>query len=121
MVGALRNFAATTRSYFVVATVFGLIVAVFDVVALLIIGIPLALVWGVLSFITNYIPNVGFVLGLIPPALPGFLDGGWQVALWEIGRASGGERGEGRPAAAARRAGRARRPGCARGCDGAGR
>jgi AI-2 transport protein TqsA len=84
VVEALRNFASATRSYFVVATIFGLIVAVIDVVALLIMGIPLALVWGVLSFITNYIPNVGFVLGVIPPALLAYFQGGWQLALWVI-------------------------------------
>lgn len=81
IVQALRNFASATRSYFVVATIFGLIVAVIDVVALLIMGIPLALVWGVLSFITNYIPNIGFVLGLVPPALLAYFQGGWQLAL----------------------------------------
>jgi AI-2 transport protein TqsA len=84
VVAALRKFASATRSYFVVATTFGLIVAVIDVVALLIIGIPLALVWGVLAFITNFIPNVGFVLGVIPPALLAYLQGGWQLALWVI-------------------------------------
>lgn len=84
VVEALLKFSSSTRSYFVVATIFGLIVAVFDVVALLFMGIPLALVWGVLSFITNYIPNVGFVLGLIPPALLGFFEGGWQLSLWVI-------------------------------------
>lgn len=81
---ALRDFAGSTRSYFVVSSVFGLIVAVFDVVALLALGIPLAFVWGVLSFITNYIPNIGFVIGLIPPALLGFFEGGWTLSLWVI-------------------------------------
>lgn len=84
VVEALRNFSRSTRSYFVVATVFGLIVAVLDVVALVLLGIPLALAWGVLSFITNYIPNVGFVLGLVPPALLGFFEGGWQLSFWVI-------------------------------------
>lgn len=81
---ALRNFAQSTRSYFVVSSVFGLIVAALDVAALWALGIPLALVWGVLSFITNYIPNIGFVIGLIPPALLGFFEGGWSLALWVI-------------------------------------
>jgi len=66
----------------VVSTVFGLIVAVLDVAALFALGIPLALVWGVLSLISNYIPNVGFVIGLIPPPLLAFFEGGWQLALW---------------------------------------
>ncbi len=84
VVGALELFARRTRTYFIVSTVFGLIVAAFDVVALTMLGIPLALVWGVLSLITNYIPNVGFVLGVIPPAALGFFEGGWQLALWVI-------------------------------------
>ncbi len=68
-IGALRSFARGVRRYWIVSSVFGLIVAVLDVIALWIIGVPLALVWGILSFLTNYIPNIGFVIGLIPPAL----------------------------------------------------
>ncbi len=81
----LRQFARQTRSYFVISTVFGLIVATLDVVALVALGVPLALVWGILSLITNYIPNVGFVIGLVPPALLGYFEGGWRLALWVIG------------------------------------
>ena len=66
---ALRSLAHGTRSYLLVSTVFGIIVGVLDGAALAIIGVPLPVLWGVLSFITNYIPNVGFILGLIPPAL----------------------------------------------------
>jgi AI-2 transport protein TqsA len=66
---ALRSFAHGTRSYLLVTTVFGLIVGVLDAGALAVIGVPLPLLWGVLSFMTNYIPNVGFIIGLIPPAL----------------------------------------------------
>lgn len=72
----LDDFSARVRKYWVVTTIFGLIVAVLDVVGLLIIGVPLALTWGVLAFVTNYIPNIGFILGVIPPALIALLDGG---------------------------------------------
>ncbi|WP_246828887.1 AI-2E family transporter [Micrococcus sp. HMSC067E09] len=76
---ALIAFAQGVRRYWLVTTVFGLIVAILDVVALVIIGVPLALVWGVFSFLTNYIPNIGFVIGLIPPALLGLVEGGWPA------------------------------------------
>jgi predicted PurR-regulated permease PerM len=66
---ALRSFAHGTRSYLLVSTVFGLIVGVLDGAALAIIGVPLPVLWAVLAFITNYIPNVGFLIGLVPPAL----------------------------------------------------
>ena len=35
-------------------------------------------------FITNYIPNIGFVLGLIPPALLALLQGGVRQAVLVI-------------------------------------
>lgn len=78
---AMDSFARGTRRYLVVTTVFGFAVAVLDTIALAIIGIPLALTWGLLSFITNYIPNVGFLLGLAPPALLGLLIGGPRELL----------------------------------------
>jgi predicted PurR-regulated permease PerM len=81
IVSALSSFSRGTRRYLVVSTVFGLIVAVFDGIALWWLGIPLPLLWALLSFITNYIPNVGFIIGVIPPALLGLLQGGWQLAL----------------------------------------
>ncbi|SNT64008.1 Predicted PurR-regulated permease PerM [Asanoa hainanensis] len=73
---ALRQFVSGTRRYLVVSTVFGLIVAVFDGIALWILGIPLATLWAVIAFVTNYIPNIGFVIGLAPPAVLGLLEGG---------------------------------------------
>jgi predicted PurR-regulated permease PerM len=77
----LEDFAQGTRKYWIVTTVFGFLVAVLDVIALLIIGVPLAFTWGVLAFVTNYIPNIGFLIGLIPPALIALLDGGIGQAI----------------------------------------
>ena len=79
IVGALDTFARGTRSYLFVTTVFGFIVAVLDTIALEIMGVPLAILWGVLAFITNYIPNIGFIFGLIPPAILALLTGGWSL------------------------------------------
>ncbi|WP_134773950.1 AI-2E family transporter [Ornithinimicrobium flavum] len=78
---ALVTFGDGVRRYWVVTTIFGLIVAVLDVVALVILGVPLALAWGVLAFLTNYIPNIGFVIGLVPPALMALLANGPTNAL----------------------------------------
>ena len=81
LVEALASFAGATRQWVVVSTVFGLIVALADVAALYWLGVPLPWLWGLLSFITNYVPNIGFVLGLVPPALLALLQGGVRQAV----------------------------------------
>jgi len=81
VIGALDTFVGGSRRYLAVATVFGLIVALVDVGFLWLVGVPLALLWGLLSFITNYIPNVGFVIGLVPPALLALLEGGPRLMI----------------------------------------
>jgi AI-2 transport protein TqsA len=84
VVTALTTFAGSVRTYFIVATIFGLIVAVLDTGALYLLGIPAAVVWGVLAFVTNFIPNIGFIIGLVPPAILGLLQGGWKLAIGVI-------------------------------------
>ncbi|TCC46095.1 AI-2E family transporter [Kribbella capetownensis] len=84
LAGALIGFARDTTRYLIVSSVFGLIVALVDVGVLYLLDIPLPWLWGLLAFITNYIPNIGFFIGLVPPALLGLLDSGWETMIWVI-------------------------------------
>jgi AI-2 transport protein TqsA len=68
------RFAVGSRQYLVVATIFGAIVAFCDVIALWILDIRFAWLWGLLAFITNYIPNIGFLIGLVPPTIIALLE-----------------------------------------------
>ncbi|MCE0766615.1 AI-2E family transporter [Pseudonocardia kujensis] len=81
VIRALGHFAWGTRQYLLVTTIFGFIVAVLDSIALALLKVPLAVTWGLLAFVTNYIPNIGFVIGLIPPALLALFVGGPQLAI----------------------------------------
>jgi AI-2 transport protein TqsA len=76
LVEAMSSFAHGTRNYLGVSAVFGLIVAVIDTIVLWAMGVPGAFIWGVLAFVTNFIPNIGFVIGVIPPAVIALLEGG---------------------------------------------
>ncbi|OXM64143.1 AI-2E family transporter [Amycolatopsis vastitatis] len=78
---SLRGFVTGTRRYLLVTTVFGGLVAALDTTALALLSVPGAVLWGLLAFVTNYIPNVGFVIGVVPPALIALLDGGWRSLL----------------------------------------
>ncbi|WP_404312665.1 AI-2E family transporter [Agrococcus terreus] len=81
LVRGIDRFASGVQRYWVVATLFGLIVSALDLVALWALGVPLAFVWAVFAFVTNYIPNVGFVIGVIPPTLMALLANGPLNAL----------------------------------------
>jgi predicted PurR-regulated permease PerM len=84
VVSAVESFCRGTRRYLVVSTVFGFIVAVLDTIFLFFTPIPDPLLWGILAFFTNYIPNIGFVVGLVPPAVLGLLEGGPGLMLLVI-------------------------------------
>ncbi|MFV0435239.1 MAG: AI-2E family transporter [Leucobacter sp.] len=80
-IGRFQAFNTGVRRYYVVNATFGLIVAVIDGLALWAMGIPAPIVWGILAFVTNFVPNIGFVLGLIPPMLLALVLGGWPMML----------------------------------------
>jgi AI-2 transport protein TqsA len=77
----ITHYAASVRRYLVVNTIFGGIVAFLDGIVLWILGLPVPLLWAILAFITNYIPNIGFVIALIPPTVLAWLIGGWGPAV----------------------------------------
>ena len=81
---ALLDFAAKTRRFLAVTTVFAVIVGVADTLLLLWLDVPLAPLWGLLAAVCNYIPYVGFIIGLVPPALLSLLQGDWQQMLLVI-------------------------------------
>lgn len=81
LTAALADFGWRVRTYWLYSAIFGVILAVGDFIALTIIGVPLALSWALLAFICNFVPNVGFVLALIPPTLMALLDQGPGAAI----------------------------------------
>lgn len=80
-IARIARLNSDIRRYYVVNTVFGAIVATIDGLALWWLGVPAPLLWAVLAFVTNFIPNIGFVIGLIPPAILALAVGGWPLLL----------------------------------------
>ncbi|WP_308492114.1 AI-2E family transporter [Microbacterium terrisoli] len=76
-----QRFNTGVRRYYIVNASFGAVVAILDGLALWWLGIPAPVVWAILAFVTNFIPNIGFVIGLIPPALLALVVGGWPMLL----------------------------------------
>ncbi|MGY4858157.1 AI-2E family transporter [Cryobacterium sp. AP23] len=81
LVEALTNFATSVRRYMVATTLLGIAQGVLNAVALVLLGVPGAFLWGLLSFLCSFIPNVGYFIAIIPPTVFAFLTGGWDLAL----------------------------------------
>jgi len=77
----ITSYNSGVRRYFVVNATFGAVVAVVDGLALWWMGVPAPAVWAILAFVTNFIPNIGFVLGVVPPTVMALVVGGWPLAL----------------------------------------
>ncbi|GAA1812413.1 AI-2E family transporter [Agromyces neolithicus] len=81
VVASLVTYGANVRRYMVATTVLGLAQGVVDWIALVIIGVPGAFIWGLLAFVCSFIPNVGYFLALIPPIIFAALVGGWPMVV----------------------------------------
>ncbi|HSN37925.1 MAG TPA: AI-2E family transporter [Arthrobacter sp.] len=83
LVSALIGFGTGVRRYLVATTVLGIAQGLFNWLILVILQVPGALLWGLLSFICSFIPNIGYFIAIVPPLFFGFLAGGWPT-VWAI-------------------------------------
>jgi len=78
---SLVSYGNNVRRYMVVTTVLGVAQGVVDWIALLILGVPGAFIWGLLAFVCSFIPNIGYFIAIIPPIIFGGLVGGWPTVI----------------------------------------
>ncbi|HEY9878920.1 MAG TPA: AI-2E family transporter [Leptolyngbyaceae cyanobacterium] len=77
----LESFSRSISVYILIKTWLGLLTAIGQTLLLLLLGIDFALLWGVLSFLFNYIPSIGYIIALVPPVLMALLQFGVVKAL----------------------------------------
>ncbi len=58
----------------------GSIIAIY----LWILGVDYALLWGILAFVLNFVPNIGSIIAAIPAVLLAFVQGGSSLAMFTI-------------------------------------
>lgn len=79
-----EHFAGEIRSYMRLTALMAFIGAAANLVLLEVLRIDFAITWGVLAFFVSFIPVIGFVLAMVPPALIALLEYGWDRALMVV-------------------------------------
>ena len=79
--GTATTVARDIRQYLWITAVTGFGFSVLVYILMRVVGTDLALVWAVLAFVLNFVPNVGIILSLVPPVVLTLLESGWQRAL----------------------------------------
>ncbi len=77
----LQDVSRDVKKYVAITGGIGLLQSTSCVILLLILGVDFPITWGVLFFFLNFIPTLGFMLAVIPPAIVAFLESGWGMAL----------------------------------------
>ncbi len=68
-------------TYVKVRAALGAGAALADTALLLVLGVPYAVLWGLISFLLSFIPNIEFILALIPPTAFALLEHGPLTAV----------------------------------------
>ncbi len=81
-VNHINRINKSIRQYLGLMTIISLITGVLIYISLLIIGVKYAILWALLAFLFNFIPNIGSILASIPAILFATIQLGFGGALW---------------------------------------
>jgi predicted PurR-regulated permease PerM len=76
-----QRIAADTWNYMKIKTLINLLTGTATAAGLWFLGIEYALLWGILMFFLNYIPNIGQIIAAVPPILLACVDQGATAAV----------------------------------------
>jgi predicted PurR-regulated permease PerM len=81
----LAYYGGGVQRYIAISAGTGIITALANLVVLVACGVDSPVLWCALYFLLHFIPNVGFILALVPPTLLALLMLGWKKAVLVAG------------------------------------
>jgi AI-2 transport protein TqsA len=80
--GGFAKFTENVRRYLAIKTWTSLATGITVAVWLKLLGVDFAILWGLLAFLLNYIPNIGSIIAAVPAVLLALLQLGVGTAVW---------------------------------------
>ncbi len=78
----IENIYSGINKYIGIKTIISIITGLLVYILLIFIGVDYPLLWGVLAFALNYIPNIGSIIAAVPPLLLTIIQLGFIEAVW---------------------------------------
>jgi predicted PurR-regulated permease PerM len=78
----LNKIGESIRNYLSIKTIVSLLTGILIAIYLYIIGVDYAILWGVIAFMLNYIPNIGSIIAAVPTMLLALVQLGFGGMLW---------------------------------------
>jgi len=76
-----EQFLASVSSYFSIKTWISLVTGIFIAIWLAVIGVDYPLLWGLIAFLFNFVPNIGSIIAAVPAILLALVQLGGGEAL----------------------------------------
>ena len=80
----LSRIEKNVRHYLVIKTYVSLLTGILVAFFLWILGVEYAVLWGLIAFLLNYIPNIGSIIAAIPAVLFAWIQLGFGSAVWAL-------------------------------------
>ncbi len=77
----INNINVQLQSYLIIKTILSLIVGVIATLIFVIYGVDFAILWGLLTFVLNFIPNIGALIATIGPIVIALLQYGFGFTV----------------------------------------
>ena len=78
----ISDFGNSIRHYLEIKTIVSLITGFTIWIGLIIIGVNHAVLWALLAFLLNYIPNIGSIIAMVPAVMFALVQLGFGSAVW---------------------------------------
>lgn len=75
------EFLLNVKQYMLIKSVFSFITGLLVYISLLLIGLDYALLWGVLAFLLNFVPNIGSIIAAVPALILALIQLGFLAAV----------------------------------------
>lgn len=81
-ISSINRISDEIRNYLFIKTVISIATGVFIWLWLFISGVDYPILWGVVAFMMNYIPNIGSIIAAIPAVILALIQSGLPGAIW---------------------------------------